>query len=39
MGMTMTQKILAQHAGIAAAKAGDLINCKLDMVQIGRAHV
>ncbi len=32
MGMTMTQKILAQHAGIAAAKAGDLINCKLDMV-------
>jgi 3-isopropylmalate/(R)-2-methylmalate dehydratase large subunit len=32
MGMTMTQKILAKHAGMAAVKAGDLINCKLDMV-------
>lgn len=32
MGMTMTQKILAKHAGVAAVKAGDLINCKLDMV-------
>ncbi|MCI1248586.1 MAG: 3-isopropylmalate dehydratase large subunit [Megasphaera sp.] len=32
MGMTMTQKILAKHAGIPAVKAGDLITCKLDMV-------
>ncbi len=32
MGMTMTQKILAKHAGMASVKAGDLINCKLDMV-------
>jgi 3-isopropylmalate/(R)-2-methylmalate dehydratase large subunit len=28
----MTQKILAKHAGMASVKAGDLINCKLDMV-------
>lgn len=32
MGMTMTQKILAKHAGVPAVKAGDLITCKLDMV-------
>ncbi|WP_427113403.1 3-isopropylmalate dehydratase large subunit [Megasphaera sueciensis] len=32
MGMTMTQKILARHAGLDFVKAGDLINCKLDMV-------
>ena len=32
MGMTMTQKILAKHAGLESVKAGDLINCKLDMV-------
>jgi 3-isopropylmalate/(R)-2-methylmalate dehydratase large subunit len=32
MGMTMTQKILAKHAGLDFVKAGDLINCKLDMV-------
>ncbi len=32
MGMTMTQKILARHAELDFVKAGDLINCKLDMV-------
>lgn len=32
MGMTMTQKILAKHAGLETVKAGDLITCKLDMV-------
>ena len=32
MGMTMTQKILAAHAGVPAVKAGDLIEAKLDMV-------
>lgn len=32
MGMTMTQKILAAHAGVDEVKAGQLINVKLDMV-------
>lgn len=32
MGMTMTQKILADHAGLASVTAGQLINAKLDMV-------
>ena len=32
MGMTMSQKILAAHAGVPSVKAGDLINCRLDMV-------
>lgn len=32
MGMTMTQKILAAHAGLASVKAGQLIRAKLDMV-------
>jgi len=32
MGMTMTQKILAAHAGLPAVKAGDLIEAKLDLV-------
>ncbi len=32
MGMTMTQKILAAHAGLESVKAGDLIEAKLDMV-------
>lgn len=32
MGMTMTQKILANHAGINEVKAGQLIMAKLDMV-------
>lgn len=32
MGMTMTQKILAAHAGLDSVKAGDLIMAKLDMV-------
>jgi len=32
MGMTMTQKILAAHAGLQEVKAGQLINAKLDQV-------
>ena len=32
MGMTMTQKILAAHAGLECVTAGQLINAKLDMV-------
>lgn len=32
MGMTMTQKILAYHAGLESVKAGQLINAKLDIV-------
>lgn len=32
MAMTMTQKILAAHAGLKEVKAGQLIEAKLDMV-------
>ena len=32
MGMTMTQKILAAHAGLDAVHAGQLIEAGLDMV-------
>jgi len=32
MGMTMTQKILAAHAGLDSVTAGQLINAKLDIV-------
>lgn len=32
MGMTMTQKILAAHAGLKSVKAGELIKAKLDLV-------
>jgi len=32
MGMTMTQKILADHAGMESVSAGRLIKAKLDMV-------
>ena len=32
MGMTMTQKILAAHAGLDKVVAGDLIEAKLDLV-------
>ena len=32
MGMTMTQKILAAHAGLESVRAGQLIMAKLDMV-------
>ena len=32
MGMTMTQKILAAHAGLPEVKAGQLINADLDVV-------
>ncbi|HZK43921.1 MAG TPA: 3-isopropylmalate dehydratase large subunit [Syntrophomonadaceae bacterium] len=32
MGMTISQKILAEHAGRDHVEAGELINCKLDVV-------
>ncbi len=32
MGMTMTQKILAAHAGLESVSAGQLISAKLDIV-------
>ena len=32
MGMTMSQKILAAHAGLEEVKAGQLINAELDLV-------
>ena len=32
MGMTMTQKILAAHAGLERVHAGELIEAELDMV-------
>ena len=32
MGMTMTQKILAKHAGLDSVRAGQLIQAKLDLV-------
>ena len=32
MGMTMTQKILAAHAGLDQVEAGQLIRANLDMV-------
>lgn len=32
MGMTMTQKILAAHAGLDKVQAGQLINVRLDLV-------
>ena len=31
MGMTMTQKILARHAGLESVEAGQLISAKLDL--------
>ena len=32
MAMTMTQKILAEHAGLESVKAGQLIEVNLDLV-------
>ncbi|BAL83352.1 putative 3-isopropylmalate dehydratase large subunit [Selenomonas ruminantium subsp. lactilytica TAM6421] len=32
MGMTMSEKILAKHAGLDHVEAGQLVTCKLDMV-------
>ena len=31
MGMTLSQKILAEHAGLKEVKAGQLINAKIDL--------
>ena len=33
MGMTMTQKILAAHAGLSEVKAGQLIEADLDAIK------
>jgi 3-isopropylmalate/(R)-2-methylmalate dehydratase large subunit len=30
MGMTMSEKILAAHAGVPAVKPGDIVTCKVD---------
>lgn len=30
MGMTMAEKILAEHAGAESVKNGDIVNCKID---------
>lgn len=38
MGMTMTQKILAAHAGLSEVKAGQLIEADLDLV-LGRYYI
>ena len=32
LGMTMTQKILADHAGLKSVESGDLINARVDLV-------
>lgn len=32
MGMTISQKILAAHAGVDYVEAGELINCKVDVI-------
>ena len=32
MGMTMTQKVLAAHAGLERVEAGELILANLDLV-------
>ena len=32
MGMTITEKILAAHAGVDRVEPGELINAKLDIV-------
>ena len=32
MGMTMTQKILARHAGLDSVRPGQLIQARLDLV-------
>ena len=32
MGMTMSEKILAAHAGVEKVKAGDVVSCTLDWV-------
>ncbi len=32
MGMTITEKILAKHAGLEQVEPGQIVNCKLDLV-------
>ena len=32
MGMTISQKILAYHAGKKQVEAGELINCQVDVI-------
>ena len=37
MGMTMTQKILAKHAGLASVSAGQLIEAELDLKKAAKS--
>ena len=39
MGMTMTQKILAKHAGLDTVEVGQLIEAKVDMVPVSYTHL
>ncbi|MDE6657061.1 MAG: hypothetical protein K2J88_00560 [Oscillospiraceae bacterium] len=39
MGMTMTQKILAKHAGLSSVEAGQLILVNLDLVHVYYTHL
>ena len=39
MGMTMTQKILAKHAGLPSVRAGQLIQAKLDLEGIQQVQL
>ena len=39
MGMTMTQKILAAHAGLPSVEAGQLIEADLDSRSVNRSKV
>ena len=32
MGMTITEKNMARHAGLAEVKAGQMIECQLDFI-------
>ena len=32
MGMTITEKNMARHAGVAEVKAGQIIECKVDAI-------
>ena len=38
MGMTMTQKILAKHAGLESVTAGQLIEANVDLTLGKRYH-
>ena len=31
MGMTMSEKLLARHAGVPCTRAGDILTCRVDV--------